>query len=231
MKNSMPGAGILHIIGGNDRGKQFELNKPEIRIGRGTDQDVVLADIAVSRRHVTILTEGQRFRLKDLGSGNGSLVNGQRVDTVILNDGDQIEIGNTLMRFDHAASRPIAAAPPSVPPGYPPPSYPGMPGVAPGMVPPGYAGYPPGYPAPPGYPPSYPGMVPPGYSMSGYGAPGPAYPSGYPPPPGYPPPSFGGGGAYGANADGVAAAIACCWFGHSPDGLAGSGSPGCGGIG
>jgi tetratricopeptide (TPR) repeat protein len=193
MKNPMPGAGILHIIGGNDRGKQFELNKPEIRIGRGTDQDVVLADIAVSRRHVTIVTEGQRFRLKDLGSGNGSLVNGQRVDTVILNDGDQIEIGNTLMRFDHAASRPIAAAPASVPPGYPPQSYPGMPGMAPGMVPPGYPGYPPGYPVPPGYPPSYPGMAPPGYSMSGYAAhPGPAYPSGYPPPPGYPPPSFGG---------------------------------------
>jgi hypothetical protein len=188
----MPGPAILHIIGGNDRGKQFELNKPEMRIGRGTDQDVVLADIAVSRRHVTVVMDGQRFRLKDLGSGNGSLVNGQRVDTVILNDGDQIEIGNTLMRFDHAASRPVAAAPTptppppaAAPPGYPPPSYPSMPS---GYPPPGYP--PPGYPAPPGYPPSYSGMAPPqGYPP--YGAPGPAYPHGYPPPPGYPP-SFSG---------------------------------------
>ena len=174
MTGPMAGA-ILHIIGGNDRGKQFELNKPEMRIGRGTDQDVVLADIAVSRRHVTVLMDGQRFRLKDLGSGNGSLVNGQRVDTVILNDGDQIEIGNTLMRFDHAASRPNAPAPAPAPTPAPP--------VA---MPPGYP--PPGYP-PPGYPPSYPGMAP-GYPPP-YGAPGPAYPAGYPPP-GYPP-SFGGG--------------------------------------
>ena len=185
MMMSMAGHALLHIIGGNDRGKQFELNKPENRIGRGTDQDVVLADIAVSRRHVTILMEGQRFRLKDLGSGNGSLVNGQRMDSGLLNDGDQIEIGNTLMRFDHAASRPVAvppapSMPPMAPPGYPP-SYPGM---APGYPPPGYG-------APPGYPPSYGGMAPPGYPP-GYAAPGPAYPAGYPPPAygsmaGYPP--------------------------------------------
>ncbi len=187
---------VLHIIGGNDRGKQFELNKPENRIGRGTDQDVVLADIAVSRRHVTIVMEGQRWRLKDLGSGNGSLVNGQRSDSVILNDGDQIEIGNTLMRFDHAASRPAAAMPPSyagqpVPPGYPPP--PQYQNPPPGYAPPSYAGQPvpPGYP-PPGYPP-YPG-VPPGYPPPGY-APPPGYPPasypqmapGYPPPAGYVP--------------------------------------------
>jgi hypothetical protein len=168
----MPGPAILHIIGGNDRGKQFELNKPEMRVGRGTDQDVILADIAVSRRHVTVLMDGQRFRLKDLGSGNGSLVNGQRVDTVLLNDGDQIEIGNTLMRFDHAASRPIAV---SAAPGYPP----SAPGAPPGYPPAGYT--------PQNYPPSYPGVAQQGYPQP-YGAPGAGYPStpGYPPPAGAP---------------------------------------------
>jgi tetratricopeptide (TPR) repeat protein len=114
--------GVLHVIGGNDRGKLHELSRPETRIGRGTDQDLVLADIAVSRRHVTIVTEGARYRLRDLGSGNGSLVNGQRVDTVILCDGDQIEIGNTLMRFDHAPSR--NAPPPAFTPPAPAPSPP-----------------------------------------------------------------------------------------------------------
>jgi tetratricopeptide (TPR) repeat protein len=101
----MPQPAVLHVIGGNDRGKMYELVLPETRIGRGADQDLVLADIAVSRRHITIHAEGGRYRLRDLGSGNGTLLNGSRIDTVILNDGDQIELGNTLMRFDHAASR------------------------------------------------------------------------------------------------------------------------------
>src|SRR5438270_13853745 len=108
---------VLNVIGGADRGRQYELVLPETRIGRGADQDLVLADIAVSRRHITVHAEGARFRLRDLGSGNGTLVNGQRIDTVILNDGDQIELGNTLMRFDHAVSR---ASPPSQ---QPPPQY------------------------------------------------------------------------------------------------------------
>src|SRR5688572_30872843 len=92
--------GVLHVVGGTDRGKRFELTLGETRIGRGADQDVVLSDIAVSRRHITINAEGGRYRLRDLGSGNGTLVNGQRVDTVLLNDGDHVELGNTVLRFN-----------------------------------------------------------------------------------------------------------------------------------
>jgi tetratricopeptide (TPR) repeat protein len=122
----MPQPAVLHIIGGNDRGKAYELVLPETRIGRGADQDLVLADIAVSRRHITIHSEGGRYRLQDLGSGNGTLLNGGRIDSVILSDGDQIELGNTLMRFDHQPSRQaglsgLAAVGP--PPPAPPPPY------------------------------------------------------------------------------------------------------------
>src|SRR5215472_1634442 len=106
---------VLNVIGGADRGLQYELVLPETRIGRGADQDLVLADIAVSRRHFTLHAERGRFRLRDLGSGNGTLVNGQRVESVVLNDGDQIECGNTLMRFDQAMAHvapPVHVAPP-----------------------------------------------------------------------------------------------------------------------
>jgi hypothetical protein len=99
---------------------------PETRIGRGADQDLVLADIAVSRRHFTLHAENGRYRLRDLGSGNGTLVNGQRNETVILNDGDQIECGNTLMRFDQAVARaqpPTPAPPPYAAPAPPAPVY------------------------------------------------------------------------------------------------------------
>jgi tetratricopeptide (TPR) repeat protein len=105
----MPAPGTLNVIGGNDRGKRFELTGPETRIGRGTDQDVVLSDIAVSRRHFTVVFDGARYKVRDLGSGNGTLVNGQRVDGYTLNDGDHIEIGQTVMRFEHQGSRPVAA--------------------------------------------------------------------------------------------------------------------------
>jgi tetratricopeptide (TPR) repeat protein len=110
---AIPGGvvGILHVIGGNDRGKAHPLNRPQTTIGRGADQDCILADIAVSRRHIIIQIDGQRYRMKDLGSGNGSLLNGVRTDTALLNDGDQIEIGNTLLRLEHAPSRQQAAAP------------------------------------------------------------------------------------------------------------------------
>jgi|GEM_PF-2650491 len=116
--------GTLNVIGGTDRGKQFPLTAAESRVGRGADQDVVLSDIAVSRRHITIGLEGLNYKLTDLGSGNGTLVNGQRISVHYLKDGDVVEIGQTVMRFEHAASRaqpaPVAAAAPA--PVYVPPS-------------------------------------------------------------------------------------------------------------
>jgi tetratricopeptide (TPR) repeat protein len=154
----MPQPAVLHVIGGNDRGKMYELVLPETRIGRGADQDLVLADIAVSRRHITIHAEGTRYRMRDLGSGNGTLINGIRVDTVILNDGDQIELGNTLMRFDHALSR-----------------QPGNPALSSGVRPPlSSLGLPPPYAAPPPYPAPPPPASPP--PSAGYSAPAPTPP-------------------------------------------------------
>ncbi len=104
----------LVIIGGNNRGKEFPLQRRDNSLGRGMDNDVILADIAVSRKHTLICYEGNNFVLRDLGSGNGTLLNGLRMDSAPLKDGDQIEVGNTLIRFispDHAAHvPPIASA-------------------------------------------------------------------------------------------------------------------------
>ena len=89
----------LAVIGGNDRGHEFIIGAAEVTLGRGTDCDVILADIAVSRRHVVLRFDGSRVVLRDLQSGNGTLVNGKRIDQCFLRDGDQIELGNTLLRF------------------------------------------------------------------------------------------------------------------------------------
>src|SRR5262249_9872691 len=70
-------------------------------LGRATDNDIILSDIAVSRNHVALMLEGPEIRLLDLKSGNGTLVNGERVVGCLLEDGDQIELGNTLVRFEY----------------------------------------------------------------------------------------------------------------------------------
>lgn len=160
---AMSSPGLLYVVGGTDRGKRFDLTPAETRIGRGADQDVVLSDIAVSRRHITVHAEGGRFRLRDLGSGNGTLVNGARIDSVILNDGDHIELGNTVLRFNQAGA-PATAAPPaaygaqggfSPPPaagnfGAPPPAY-QPPPQQPAYQPPPQAAYTPPPPQQPAY--------------------------------------------------------------------------------
>jgi tetratricopeptide (TPR) repeat protein len=95
-----PNARLL-VIGGNDRGREFAITDARTAVGRGVDNDIILTDIAVSRRHLIIEFEGGRYTSRDLDSGNGTLVNGERLATVQLRSGDQLELGNTLMRFEH----------------------------------------------------------------------------------------------------------------------------------
>lgn len=96
--NPEPKAKVV-VIGGNDRGKEFILGEGNHILGRAVNNAVVLADIAVSRRHTMIAKEGDHYVVQDLKSGNGTLVNSKKIDTRILQDGDQIELGNTLLRF------------------------------------------------------------------------------------------------------------------------------------
>ena len=100
----------LLIIGGNNRGREFPLNTGgDTTIGRGVDNHIILADIAVSRKHTLVGYEGGQFVMRDLGSGNGTLINGRRMESHHLRDGDQLEMGNTLLRYVN----PVAAAAPA----------------------------------------------------------------------------------------------------------------------
>jgi RND family efflux transporter MFP subunit len=69
----------------------------EYVIGRASDADVVLDDKEASTRHARIFSRGQDFFIKDLGSSNGTTVNGQRVDEGPIDAGDEIEIGRSLI--------------------------------------------------------------------------------------------------------------------------------------
>jgi diguanylate cyclase (GGDEF)-like protein len=70
-----------------------------VRIGRGDDNDVVLHSDSVSRRHARIEIRGESYHVLDLHSTNGTYVNDELVQNRQLRRGDQIKIGDTIMKF------------------------------------------------------------------------------------------------------------------------------------
>jgi pSer/pThr/pTyr-binding forkhead associated (FHA) protein len=92
----------LAITQGNDVGQEFEIRPGKgYTIGRAIDNDVVLTDIAVSRKHFDLRFQDDAWVIVDRGSGNGTVVNGNLEDNpFMLANGDTIEIGNTVFRFD-----------------------------------------------------------------------------------------------------------------------------------
>ncbi len=90
------GAGSLVLPNGD----RFSLTESVISVGRHPDCNLVLADPNVSRNHAEIRPKGDRFAVIDLGSTNGTRVNGVRVDNQVLQDGDDISFGNTRIRFE-----------------------------------------------------------------------------------------------------------------------------------
>lgn len=82
-------------------------------IGRQADNDVVLADPSVSRRHARIEPEGAGFRIVDLDSGNGILHDGRRVPGLSLVEGSVVELGSYTLEYEHASEHAAAAGSPA----------------------------------------------------------------------------------------------------------------------
>lgn len=98
--NIDPLVGTLEVLAGPNKGMRYVLTGPTTVIGRGTDQDLALADVACSRRHFMIIRDEETYRLRDLDSSNGTLVNGTRTERCELSNGDVIQIGRTAMLFE-----------------------------------------------------------------------------------------------------------------------------------
>ena len=89
----------LFVIRGNDQGTRFEIQGPAAGLGRDSANFVQLHDTEVSRQHAEIRVHEKTFTLTDLGSSNGTFVNGKRVQRATLHSGDQVQVGGTLMLF------------------------------------------------------------------------------------------------------------------------------------
>lgn len=95
--------GKLIVSKEDERHQEFVLSKGSITLGRSTVHDVVLDDELVSRSHARVDLEKSGFVLHDLGSVNGTLVNGVRVESKVLSHGDVIQLGNTTLHFETGA--------------------------------------------------------------------------------------------------------------------------------
>lgn len=86
---------------------EFELSADRYRIGRAQDNDLVVPDGSVSSYHGEIIVQGNSIEFNDLGSTNGTHVNGQRVENATINPGEDFRIGScpVLLHAD-AATQP-----------------------------------------------------------------------------------------------------------------------------
>jgi hypothetical protein len=91
---SVSWAGVLDIDG-----RRHALRRGRTVIGRGTDADITVNDFSISRKHIEVIWDGSRAQANDLGSTNGSLLNGRKLTTSALESGATIEMGSTRIVF------------------------------------------------------------------------------------------------------------------------------------
>ncbi|MEH0825786.1 MULTISPECIES: DUF3662 and FHA domain-containing protein [unclassified Micromonospora] len=91
------GARNVRLVSGD--GRTYPLQMGSTVIGRGDQANLRLPDVGISRRHARLDFDGGQVVLTDLGSTNGTMVNGQRVSAVALNPGDMIQLGTTTLTF------------------------------------------------------------------------------------------------------------------------------------
>lgn len=90
---------VIYAPSSNQLGKRFSLGEGKVRIGRGMENDVVLNSDSVSRRHARIELRGGGYRVVDMASTNGTYVNDELVVDAKLSRGDQVKVGDTILKF------------------------------------------------------------------------------------------------------------------------------------
>jgi hypothetical protein len=93
------GSALLVVQRGPNAGSRFLLDAEVTSAGRAPDSDIFLDDVTVSRRHAEFTRAAQGHLVRDVGSLNGTYVNRERIEEVLLADGDEVQIGKYRLAF------------------------------------------------------------------------------------------------------------------------------------
>ena len=93
----VPPGGAMVVKSGFYEGLEVAIDRDWLVIGRGRSADLVIAEATISRAHASIGFDGRGFFIQDLGSTNGTMVNGARADRQALKNGDEIRMGKLVI--------------------------------------------------------------------------------------------------------------------------------------
>jgi len=93
------GSALLVVRRGPNVGARFLLDQEVTTAGRHPDADIFLDDVTVSRRHAEFTRLGTAFQVRDLGSLNGTYYDGVRIETALLSDGAEVQVGKFRLTF------------------------------------------------------------------------------------------------------------------------------------
>jgi len=94
----LPSGASVRVLRGFFEGLELPVDRDWAVIGRGRTADVMISDPTISRAHAAIGFDGEEFFVEDLGSTNGTAVNGKREQRMKLETGDEIRVGKLLLR-------------------------------------------------------------------------------------------------------------------------------------
>ncbi len=98
LAGAVPSGASIRVVRGFFEGLELPVDRDWVVIGRGRSADVVIADPTISRAHAAIGYDGEEFFVEDLGSTNGTGVNGKREPRITLHSGDEIQLGTLLLQ-------------------------------------------------------------------------------------------------------------------------------------
>ncbi|WBU38762.1 FHA domain-containing protein [Homoserinibacter sp. YIM 151385] len=107
---ALPSASALLVVRrGPNVGARFLLDADVTTVGRHPDAEIFLDDVTVSRRHAEFIRMGTAFQVRDLGSLNGTYFDGVRIESALLTDGAEVQVGKFRLTF-YASRLDLAAA-------------------------------------------------------------------------------------------------------------------------
>lgn len=93
------GSALLLVRRGPNAGSRFLLDTDLSTVGRHPNADIFLDDVTVSRKHAQFIRHGKSFEVKDLGSLNGTYLGGVRIESGLLSNGDEVQVGKFRLTF------------------------------------------------------------------------------------------------------------------------------------